>query len=63
MLFVPNNLSVYYRSFFSEVSAGDVFLWLGFSCGDYSQTATISPSLRALVPSGSLVTFQSVAVP
>jgi hypothetical protein len=26
----PNSLSVYHRSFFSEVSSRDVFLWLGF---------------------------------
>lgn len=61
-LFDPHSLLVYYRSFFSEVSARDVFLWLGFSCGDYSPTDTIAPSLRAFIPSGSLVTFQSIQV-
>jgi hypothetical protein len=29
-LFVPNNLSMFHHSFFSEVPAHDVFLWLGF---------------------------------
>jgi hypothetical protein len=37
-LFVPNSLSGYHRSFFSEVSACDD-LRLGVFCGDYSPTA------------------------
>jgi hypothetical protein len=63
MLFVQNSLPVYHRSFFSEVSARDVFLWLDFfNCGDFSPTAPTAPSLRALVPSGSLIRFPSIQV-
>jgi hypothetical protein len=61
-LSVRTSLSMYHRSFFSEVSARYIFLWLGFSCGDYSPTAPTAPSLRALVPSGSLIRYQSIQV-
>jgi hypothetical protein len=61
-LLVPNSLSVCHRSFFSVVSARDVFLWLGFSCCDYSPAATSAPSLRTFVPSGSLIRFESIQV-
>jgi hypothetical protein len=53
---------VYHPSFFSEVSVCDVFLWLGFPCSDFYQTATTAPSLRALDPSSSLIRFQSIQV-
>jgi hypothetical protein len=33
-----------------------------FSCGEYSPTATSTPSLRPLIPSDSLMRFQSIQV-
>jgi hypothetical protein len=61
-LIVPNSLSVYHCSFFSEVSARDGFLWFGLSRIDHSPTTTTTPSLRPLVPSNSLKRFQSIQV-
>jgi hypothetical protein len=57
-----NSLLVCHGSFFSKVSARDVFLWLGFSCGDYSPTTPTAPSSRTLILSGSLIRFQSIQV-
>jgi hypothetical protein len=61
-LLVPNSLTVYHSSFFSEDSARDVFLWLGLNRGDQSPTATNAPSLRVVVSNFSLIRFQSIQV-
>jgi hypothetical protein len=54
-LFVPNSLTVYHRSFFSEGSARDIFLWLGIFCLSAVPTNTAAPSLSAIVPSATLI--------
>jgi hypothetical protein len=60
-LFIPNSLRAYCHFFFSKGCACDVCdrsclpsLWLT-SHGDYSPVAPAVPSLRPLLPSGSLV--------
>jgi hypothetical protein len=59
-LFVSNSLTVYHRSLLSELPARDVTS-LGcsgfppFFRGVRSPTTTTAPSLRALVPSGTLI--------
>jgi hypothetical protein len=66
--FVPNGLLVYRYFFYSDDCACDVCdrltllsPWLG-SHGDYSPTVPAPPSLRTLVPSGSLIRCQAVQV-
>jgi hypothetical protein len=65
MMLIPNSLSMHRLFYLSEVSARvDVtFLPVArFLRGDYSPTATNSPSLRLLIQSGSLTSFQPVQV-
>jgi hypothetical protein len=65
-LFILNSLLAYCHFFFSEGCACDVCDWLQLpspwfnSHGDYSPTALIAPSLRLLVPSGSLIRYEPV---
>jgi hypothetical protein len=37
-------------------------LWLGLSCGDHSPITTTTPCLKPLIPSDSLLRFQSIPV-
>jgi hypothetical protein len=66
--FVPNSLQAYRHFFFSKGCACDVCDWSQLpspwliSHGDYSPTAPTAPSLRLLVPSGSLIGCQSLQV-
>jgi hypothetical protein len=67
-LFVPNSLEAYGHFFFSEDFAYDVCDRLKLptprlvSHGDYSVTAPAVLSLRPLVPSSSLISYQAVQV-
>jgi hypothetical protein len=50
-LFIPNDLTEYYRPFLLNASASDIHPWLD-SHGDCSPAA---PSLRSLISSGSFI--------